>query len=48
MKFTGADRGFQRVPTAGISNPFIAGWILPPEESMVVIRFRSPRGIGFS
>jgi phosphoribulokinase len=48
MKFTGTDRGFQRAPTAGTSNLFIAGWILPLEKSMVVIRFRNPRGIGFS
>jgi phosphoribulokinase len=29
------------------SNPFIARWIPTPDESMVVIRFRNPRGIDF-
>ena len=30
------------------SNPFIARWIPTLEESMVVIRFKTPRGIDFS
>jgi len=38
---------FQRVPVVDTSNPFIAGWIPTPDESMVVIRFADPRGIDF-
>ena len=30
------------------SNPFVARWIPTPDESMVVIRFRTPRGIDFN
>jgi phosphoribulokinase len=29
------------------SNPFIARWIPTPDESIVVIRFKNPRGIDF-
>ena len=29
------------------SNPFIARWIPTPDESLVVIRFKNPRGIDF-
>ena len=47
-QFTETDVNFQRVPTVDTSNPFIARWIPTPEESMVVIRFKSPRGIDFS
>lgn len=47
-QFTETDVNFQRIPTVDTSNPFIARWIPTPEESMVVIRFRSPRGIDFS
>jgi phosphoribulokinase len=46
-QFTGTDINFQRVPTVDTSNPFIARWIPTPDESMVVIRFRNPRGIDF-
>ncbi|PKU25193.1 phosphoribulokinase [Telmatospirillum siberiense] len=46
-QFTGTDINFQRVPTVDTSNPFIARWIPTPDESMVVIRFKSPRGIDF-
>jgi phosphoribulokinase len=46
-QFTLTDINFQRVPTVDTSNPFIARWIPTPDESMVVIRFRSPRGIDF-
>lgn len=46
-QFTQTDINFQRVPTVDTSNPFIARWIPTPEESMVVIRFRDPRGIDF-
>ena len=47
-QFTRTDINFQRVPTVDTSNPFIARWIPTPDESMVVIRFRNPRGIDFS
>ncbi len=46
-QFTQTDINFQRVPTVDTSNPFIARWIPTPDESMVVIRFKSPRGIDF-
>ena len=47
-QFTETDINFQRVPTVDTSNPFIARWIPTADESMVVIRFKSPRGIDFS
>jgi phosphoribulokinase len=47
-QFSETDINFQRVPTVDTSNPFIARWIPTPDESMVVIRFRNPRGIDFS
>ena len=47
-QFTETDVNFQRIPTVDTSNPFIARWIPTPDESMVVIRFRDPRGIDFS
>ncbi|WP_407047909.1 phosphoribulokinase [Methyloraptor flagellatus] len=46
-QFTETDINFQRVPTVDTSNPFIARWIPTPDESMVVIRFKNPRGIDF-
>lgn len=46
-QFTETDINFQRVPTVDTSNPFIARWIPTPDESMVVIRFRNPRGYDF-
>jgi phosphoribulokinase len=46
-QFSETDINFQRVPTVDTSNPFIARWIPTPDESMVVIRFRNPRGIDF-
>ncbi|MEH2474633.1 phosphoribulokinase [Nitrobacteraceae bacterium AZCC 2161] len=46
-QFTETDINFQRVPTVDTSNPFIARWIPTPDESMVVIRFKTPRGIDF-
>ncbi len=46
-QFTETDINFQRVPTVDTSNPFIARWIPTPDELMVVIRFRNPRGIDF-
>ena len=47
-QFTETDINFQRVPTVDTSNPFVARWIPTPDESMVVIRFKNPRGIDFS
>ncbi|NJM35269.1 MAG: phosphoribulokinase [Rhodomicrobium sp.] len=47
-QFTQTDINFQRVPTVDTSNPFITRWIPTPDESMVVIRFRNPRGIDFA
>jgi phosphoribulokinase len=46
-QFTETDINFQRVPTVDTSNPFVARWIPTPDESLVVIRFKSPRGIDF-
>jgi phosphoribulokinase len=46
-QFTETDINFQRVPTVDTSNPFLARWIPTPDESMVVIRYRNPRGIDF-
>jgi phosphoribulokinase len=46
-QFTETDINFQRVPLVDTSNPFIARWIPTPDESIVVIRFKNPRGIDF-
>jgi phosphoribulokinase len=46
-QFTETDINFQRVPMVDTSNPFIARWIPTSDESMVIIRFRDPRGIDF-
>lgn len=46
-QFTVTDINFQRIPTVDTSNPFVARWIPTPDESMVVIRFKNPRGIDF-
>ena len=46
-QFAETDINFQRVPVVDTSNPLIARWIPPPDESLVVIRFRNPRGIDF-
>lgn len=46
-QFTQTDINFQRVPVVDTSNPFIARWIPTHDESLVVIRFRNPRGIDF-
>ena len=43
-QFTETDINFQRVPVVDTSNPFIARWIPTADESLVVIRFRSPAG----
>ena len=47
-QFTETDINFQRVPTVDTSNPFVARWIPTADESIVVIRFRNPRGIDFA
>ncbi|MGO9008040.1 MAG: phosphoribulokinase [Beijerinckiaceae bacterium] len=46
-QFGETDINFQRVPTVDTSDPFIARWIPTADESMLVIRFRNPRGIDF-
>jgi len=46
-QFTRTDINFQRVPTVDTSNPFIARYIPTLDESIVVIRFRDPKGIDF-
>ena len=47
-QFTQTDINFQRIPTVDTSNPFVARWIPTPDESMVIIRFKEPRGIDFA
>lgn len=47
-QFSFTDINFQRVPTVDTSNPFIARWIPTADESLVVIRFKDPKGIDFS
>ena len=47
-QFAETDINFQRIPTVDTSNPFIARWIPTPDESMVIIRFKEPRGIDFA
>jgi phosphoribulokinase len=46
-QFSRTDVNLQRVPIVDTSNPFIAGTIPTPDESMLVIRFRDPKGIDF-
>ncbi len=46
-QFSQTDINFQRVPTVDTSNAFIARYIPTADESMVVIRFKNPRGIDF-
>jgi len=47
-QFSETDINFQRVPMVDTSNPFISRTIPSAEESMVVIRFKDPKGIDFS
>jgi phosphoribulokinase len=47
-QFSRTDVNFQRVPTVDTSNPFTARDVPSADESMLVIRFRNPRGIDFS
>ncbi|TAL24671.1 MAG: phosphoribulokinase [Aquabacterium sp.] len=46
-QFTETDINFQRVPVVDTSNPFTARDIPTAGESLVIIRFRNPRGIDF-
>ena len=46
-QFSRTDVNFQRVPMVDTSNPFVARDIPSLDESMLVIRFRDPRGIDF-
>ncbi len=46
-QFSNTNINFQRVPVVDTSNPFIARSIPTSDESLVVIRFASPRGIDF-
>lgn len=46
-QFSRTHINFQRVPVVDTSNPFIARDVPSLAESMVVIRFRDPRGIDF-
>jgi phosphoribulokinase len=47
-QFSRTDVNFQRVPMVDTSNPFVARSIPTLDESMLIIRFRQPRGIDFS
>jgi len=46
-QFSRTHINFQRVPVVDTSNPFIARDIPTLDESLVVIRFRNPRGVDF-
>jgi phosphoribulokinase len=46
-QFSRTHVNFQRVPIVDTSNPFIARDIPSADESMLVIRFRDPKGIDF-
>ena len=46
-QFSRTHINFQRVPVVDTSNPFIARDVPTLEESMVVIRFKDPRGVDF-
>jgi len=46
-QFSRTHVNFQRVPIVDTSNPFVARDIPSPDESMLVIRFRNPKGIDF-
>ena len=46
-QFTRTHINFQRVPVVDTSNPFIARDVPSLDESMVVIRFKDPRGVDF-
>ena len=44
-QFSETHVNFQRVPTVDTSNPFVSRDVPTADESMLVIRFRNPRGI---
>ena len=46
-QFSETDINFQRVPTVDTSNPAVSRYVPTADESIVVIRFRDPRGIDF-
>jgi phosphoribulokinase len=46
-QFSETHVNFQRIPTVDTSNPFVAREIPSADESMLVIRFRDPKGIDF-
>jgi phosphoribulokinase len=46
-QFSRTHINFQRVPIVDTSNPFIARDVPSQDESLVVIRFRDPRGVDF-
>jgi phosphoribulokinase len=46
-QFSRTHINFQRVSIVDTSNPFIARDIPTPDESLVVIRFRDPKGVDF-
>jgi phosphoribulokinase len=46
-QFSRSHINFQRVPVVDTSNPFIAREVPTLDESMVVIRFKDPRGVDF-
>ena len=46
-QFACTNINFQRVPVVDTSNPFIARDVPTQDESMVVIRFKDPRGVDF-
>ena len=47
-QFSETHVNFQRVPTVDTSNPFISRDVPSADESMLVIRFRDPKGIDMS
>jgi phosphoribulokinase len=46
-QFSETHVNFQRVPVVDTSNPFSARHIPSADESMLIIRFRDPRGVDF-
>ena len=46
-QFSHTHVNFQRVPTVDTSNPFIARDVPSADESLLVIRFKDPKGIDF-
>jgi phosphoribulokinase len=46
-QFSRTHINFQRVPTVDTSNPFIARDIPTADESLIIVRFRYPKGVDF-